>query len=258
MASIHRRPLESAVRAIIHTILTVLVLAVGGAFDTFEMLGATVRASEGIARGCSEIIDQRRRLLVRLVPTKDVDAEMIETVQTEVEELWRDYGVDIEWDNRVWDGMTPETKPELFVQFVTRELREVEGQRRRGPSAVAWIRFLDGVPGNAINLSIAAADRLLKDSPWLDERPLRNAPIDLQERLIATMIGRALAHEIGHFLLGARHAKDGLMKPLITPAEFVKIGRRHLQLTPEDVRALRAARLAACQLSASSASASTQ
>lgn len=199
MASIHRRPLETAVRAIVHTIVTVLVLAVGGAFDTFEVLGATVRASEGLARGCSEVIDQRRRLLVRLVPAKGIDAEMIETVQTEVVALWRDYGVDVIWDPRRWDGSVDQgTKPELFVHFVDRELREVDGRSPKGPSAVAWIRFFDGVPGNVINLSVAAADRLLSDSAWIDERPIRHAPIDLQQRLIATMIGRALAHEVGH------------------------------------------------------------
>jgi hypothetical protein len=259
MDSIHSRTPGKAVRAIVHTILTVLVLVVGGAFDTFEVLDTTVRASEGIARGCSEIIDQRRRLLVRLVPAKGIDAEMIETVQTEVVELWRNYGVDVVWDHRRWEeGMDPDTRPELFVNFVDREL-EGKKRQRGGPSAVAWIRFLDGVPGNSVNLSIAAADRLLNDSPWLEERPLRNAPIDLQQRLIATMIGRALAHEIGHYLLASsKHAEHGLMKPLITPAEFVRIGRRHLQLMPEDVRAMRAARLAACQLSASSSAAASQ
>jgi hypothetical protein len=259
MDSNHRRPLGTAVRTIVHTILTVLAMVVGGAFDTFEVLDATVRASEGIARGCSEVIDARRKLRVRLVPAKNVDTEMIETVQKEVVELWRDYGVDVIWEDKVWeDGANLEDKPELFVHFVDRELMEGK-KRRRGPSAVAWIRFYDGVPGNVVNLSMAAADRLLNDSPWLDSRPMRHAPIDLQQRLIATMVGRALAHEIGHYLLASStHVEHGLMKALITPDEFVKLGRRHLQLMPENVRTLRAVRLAACQLSASTGAAVTQ
>jgi hypothetical protein len=247
MSCIHRRSLSEAASVIVHTVVTVLVM-VTGAFGTFEMFGGTVRASEGSTRGCPELIEDRRQLRVRLVPKKNINAAMVETVKREVVELWRDYGVDIVWEGR-WEIADPDNKPELFVHFVDREL---EAYSHRGPSAVAWILFLDGVPGNLINVSVAAADRLLQDSPWLDGRPVRVAPQEMQENLIATMTGRALAHEIGHYLLASsKHAKEGLMKPLITPSEFVKISRRHLKLMPEDVRALRAAHLAACQLSVS-------
>ena len=81
--------------------------------------------------------------------------------------------------------------------FVDRELDE---RARRGATAVAWILFVEGAPRQLINVSIAAARRLLNETPWLDERPVRMAPISVQERLIGTMIGRALAHEIGHYL----------------------------------------------------------
>ena len=141
-------------------------------------------------------------------------------------------------------------KPDLFVYFVDRELNT--GARAEALRRSRGFVFIDGVPGNVVNVSVAAADRLLKDAPWLDGRPMRQAPQDLQDKLISTMIGRALAHEIGHYLLASRkHASDGLMRPLITPAEFVRIGRKHLKLMPEDVVALRAARFANCQLSAS-------
>jgi hypothetical protein len=254
MYCIHRQPRAAAVRAIVHTIVTIVIVAVMviGAFGTFEMFGGVVRASEGITSegitgGCSAGADQRYRLRVRLVPSpsRDVDAE---TVQTEVAALWRDYGVDIIWEGR-WDERAAGSKPDLFVYFVDRELHEGP---HRGASAVAWIVFFDGVPGPVINVSVAAADRLLKNTPWLDGRPMRLAPQNLQDQLISTMIGRALAHEIGHYLLASTtHASDGLMRPMITPAEFVRIGRKHLKLMPSDVSALRAARLANCQLSAS-------
>jgi hypothetical protein len=254
MSCIYRRPFVEAVRTIVHTIVTVAVM-VGtfgtvGTVGTFGMFGVTVHASasEESPRVCSEVVGERHRLRVRLVPAKHVDARMMETVKTEVVELWRDYGVDVVWGGP-WTGTEPEGPPDVFVHFVNREL---EDYSRNGPSAVAWIRFVGGVPGNSINVSVAAADRLLSDSPFLDVRPMRHAPIDLQERMIATMIGRALAHEIGHYLLASsKHASEGLMRPMITPAQFVQIGRRHLKLVPEDVRALRAARLANCQLSAS-------
>ena len=117
---------------------------------------------------------------------------------------------------------------------------------------VAWILFIEGSPRELVNVSVAAARRLLDATQWLDERPVRVAPLSVQERLIGTMIGRALAHEIGHYLLASsKHAEEGLMKPLITPAEFVKKTRKHLTLVEDDVRTLRTARLASCQLTAS-------
>jgi hypothetical protein len=256
----YRRPLVAAVRAIIHNvrILTAMVL-VAGACGTFEMFGGVVRASESASEsvsesasemtaGCSAAGVVRRQLRVRLVPAKGVEAGMRGPVQEEVAELWRPYGVDIVWED-AWLENDTRPMPELFVFFVDRELQAKVGG---GATAVAWIQFMDGSPGQLINASVAAARRLLNETRWLDERPIRMAPNNAQDRLIGTMIGRAIAHEIGHYLLASsKHAREGLMKPLITPAEFVRQGHKHLKLVPEDVRALHAARLANCQLTAS-------
>jgi hypothetical protein len=251
-----RRPLVKAVRAIINNvrILTAMVL-VAGTFGTFEMFGGVVRASESanenasaMTAGCSAPGVERRQLRVRLVPAKGIEAAMREPVQEEVAELWRPYGVDIIWEDAWMEGTTRQM-PELFVFFVDREL---EGRSGGGATAVAWILFVEGSPRKLINVSVSAARRLLSESRWVDERPLRMAPTSAQDRLIGTMIGRALAHEIGHYLLASsKHAKEGLMKPLITPAEFVRHGHKHLTLMPEDVRTLHAARLTGCQLTAS-------
>jgi hypothetical protein len=250
----HRRPLN-AVRAILHTVrfVTVMVM-VAGAFGMFEMFGGVVRASEHVAEGatgtCSAEGGERRRLRVRLVPAKYVSAEIYEIAQQEVLDLWQPYGVDVVWEGEWKEGDTGQ-KPDLFVFFVDRELK---GRVTRGATAVAWILFIDGSPRELINVSIAAARRLLDSTTWLDERPVRMAPLNIQDQLVGRMVGRALAHEIGHYLLASsKHAGEGLMKPLITPAEFVKGGRNHLKLVPDDVRALRTARLAGCQLTASNA-----
>jgi hypothetical protein len=248
----HRRPLDRAVRAFIHTVrfVTVMVLVAGvvGMFETFGGVARASETSEEIARTCSEVVGDRHQLRVRLVPAKGVGAAMLGTVQVEVEELWRSYGVDILWEDAWQEGDT-RPKPDLFVFFVDHELNRGAS---RGVTAVAWILFVEGSPRPLINLSVAAAQRLLSETPWLDERPVRHAPLSIQDRLVGTMIGRALAHEIGHYLLASsKHARQGLMKPLITPAEFVRVGRKHLQLMPDDARGLRTARLVDCRLSAS-------
>jgi hypothetical protein len=64
------------------------------------------------------------------------------------------------------------------------------------------------------------------------------------------VIGRALAHEIGHYLLASRlHAKSGLMRAVLDNDDLVRPDALYLfRLEDGDVRALRAARLANCQM----------
>jgi hypothetical protein len=246
----HRRPLVAAVRAIIHTvrIVTVMVMAAGVFGGMFETFGGVVRANQEVPRDCSAVVGERRQLGVRLVPAKNVDASIREAAQEEVEELWRPYGVDIVWEKEWLEGGDPRDKPELFVFFVDRELENP----RSSATPVAWILFVEGTPRQLINVSVSAARRLMNDAPWHNDRPLRMAPTSAQDRLLGRMIGRALAHEIGHYLLASsKHANSGLMKPLISPAEFVKEGRNHMKLVQDDVRALRTTQLPSCQLTAS-------
>jgi hypothetical protein len=246
------RPLYAAARAFVRTfVMSGLIVGMWGVSGGFRLSGApdawrgVVRASEGVTRGCAEVVGDRQRLRVRLVPAKNVDDAMLNSIKAEVSALWRDYSVDIIFEG-AWSADDPDRKLDLFVYFVDRELTT---PARRGASAVAWIMFVDGAPSQMISVSLAAADRLVKDAPYLDARPMRMAPYDMQRALVARMAGRALAHEIGHYLLASStHAVDGLMRPLISPAEFTRIGRQHLRLMPDDVRRLRTSRQTDCQL----------
>jgi hypothetical protein len=48
--------------------------------------------------------------------------------------------------------------------------------------------------------------------------------ISLDERRLGVVLGRALAHEIGHYLLGTRtHARSGLMRPDFSALEFTDL-----------------------------------
>ena len=244
MFRIYPRPLGSAVRAII-SIVSVLTVMVAGGLTAGEVAASELGASE-MAAGCPAVGFERQQLRVRLVPSKEIN-DVLEPVQREVEELWRPYGVDIIWEE-AWNEVDSRPKPELFVFFVDRELERGRG----GATPVAWILFTEGTPRQIVNVSVSAARRLMNTTTWHNERPIQQAPQNAQERLLGRMIGRALAHEIGHYLLSsAKHAETGLMKPMISPAEFVRESRKHLTLVEDDARTLRTARMASCQLTAS-------
>ena len=62
----------------------------------------------------------------------------------------------------------------------------------------------------------------------------------LSETDSALLLGRAIAHEIGHLLLGSNaHSVSGLMRAHWTPADIRRHARADWQLTGEDAAAIR-------------------
>jgi hypothetical protein len=199
---------------------------------------------EGEARSCSEIADGPRQLRVRM-PEDGMNAEVLALVRSEVSVIWREYGIDIIWEEK-WTPEKP--KPDLWVQFVDVAMQSKKKEVRGAP-AVAWIPFAGGVPMPYVRVSKPNAMALLKTRSWFDGRPLSDATVDLQHQALGRIIGRALAHEVGHFLLAAPvHASNGLMRAALDPERLVNPGTEHFKLQASDVRALRAARIASCEI----------
>jgi hypothetical protein len=60
---------------------------------------------------------------------------------------------------------------------------------------------------------------------------LRVDPPQTHDRRIGVVLGRAVAHEIGHFLLQTNtHASDGLMRARILASEFADLSRQSFRL----------------------------
>jgi len=82
---------------------------------------------------------------------------------------------------------------------------------------LGWVTLdAAGVPEGTIFLSRKNALRLVET---IDE--YRERPVKFKERLIARALGRALAHELGHYLTGSKeHTVSGLMKGRRLADEF--------------------------------------
>ena len=64
----------------------------------------------------------------------------------------------------------------------------------------------------------------------------------LRERILGRIVGRVLAHEIGHFVLRSpRHASRGLMRPFQSITDLIAGNGEIFGLTPEDLNLLRSA-----------------
>jgi hypothetical protein len=212
----------------------------------------TTPASEAMVaasatRGCSEVVNDRHQLRVRIIPARGVENEVLAVARGEVETIWRQYQVDIVWEP-VWKPEDNRPQPDLWVQFVDHVTRS---KTAHGAPAVAWIPFAGGVPLHFVRVSRPAATALLGTRSWFDGRSLSSATQELQQLVLGRIIGRALAHEIGHFLLASpKHAEHGLMKAVIDPEHLVRPGTNYFTLKDGDVRTLRAARLVSCEIAA--------
>jgi hypothetical protein len=134
--------------------------------------------------------------------------DILQTARTETVRIWARARVNVRW---LAGSDLPYTSPSnwLVVQCVAHDEGLVP-QARVVP--IAGIRFVDLRPTNTIVVSIQNAERLL-DRDVLESRLLGERFRALRDRRLGRMLGRAIAHEIGHFLSASvAHASTGLMR----------------------------------------------
>ncbi len=88
-------------------------------------------------------------------------------------------------------------------------------------TGLAWIRFVNGEPQPDIAVSVAAARQLGAQGSW-HGRPFNTLPPRAFELFLQRALTRALAHEVGHYLLrSAGHAPRGLMRAVFSVDELM-------------------------------------
>jgi hypothetical protein len=104
--------------------------------------------------------------------------------------------------------------------------------------ALGSILFSDGSPEPAIKLYPAAASALI--TAVASSRRENTWPPGPRDRVLARVLGRALAHEIGHFLLRSKsHSTAGLMKAEQVGPDLMAPDHRGFVLSVDEVRRLR-------------------
>src|SRR5262249_33280866 len=106
------------------------------------------------------------------------------------------------------------------------------------PGALGWIPFTTDGPEPSIRLSRANAEAVIRGTPGAA------GPASLRtEILIGRALGRALAHELGHYLLRSKaHTPRGLMRARWPVGELLSADRRGFRLTAEECAAASRAR----------------
>ena len=134
----------------------------------------------------------------------NVTASLARKMTEEVDAIWRSSGVTF-----VWEEAAPGRAPGA-VEIIVNDDR---GRTSSPLPPLGWILFdAHDVPDRLIHVSYANAVALLDDSSPVVGHT--NAmPTEERETYLGRAMGRALAHELGHYLLASKaHTARGLMQ----------------------------------------------
>ena len=151
----------------------------------------------------------------------------------EVTHIWAAYGVDVQTLNPNDPGRDEAVR--LSVALADHPDRQV------ATDALGSILFLDDAPEPAIVLYPNAIATLISSARLSDHSDL-DLPFALRDVIHGRVLGRALAHEIGHYLLRSRqHSAVGLMRARQSVVDLISRERTGFILSADEATRLRCA-----------------
>jgi hypothetical protein len=169
-------------------------------------------------------------VVVNVVVGPGVPPALVSRLLEETSSIWHAGGVEFVWQRAAEPSVLP-TRPTETGPYSASALRVVIGHypgvsRDRHKMPLGWIAF-DGEhePQREIYLSYVNAQSLMESAGPVVGAIERLLPLQ-RDLLLARALGRALAHELGHYLLASRvHTAWGVLKGNRTASELFSIGR---------------------------------
>jgi hypothetical protein len=129
-----------------------------------------------------------------------IDAPLKAAVVSEVNRVWQPLGALV--------SMQDESESTSVHPILVKAAHEAGREdRHRGDTAIAWVPF---TAGRARNVVFVRVDRVRK---LVDTFSPGMRPRALTASLMTKLLGRSLAHELGHVLLNSlAHERSGLMR----------------------------------------------
>jgi hypothetical protein len=215
-------------------------LPLSGAFRKHASLEAKVPANgilamlltAAVAHGGSAVGRPVVRVLVQAEGTLAGDPRMLGEIVQGAREIWGPYA-DVTFDVT---GKGVGASGSLRLVMTDRVSAFSDG------ASLGWIEFVDGQPSNVITVSTGAATALMKASRW------GGLPKPVQRLFLVRAMSRAIAHELGHYLLATRaHTRHGLMRGALTAEDVMQPTRSSYRLDRAEVERLQQGALVARQ-----------
>jgi hypothetical protein len=175
-------------------------------------------------------------MIVSITAAPDIPTALVARVTTETDAIWRSTGITFIWQDAARDRAAAARRgaPSFGRPTLRLVIGNEPGVTREGGFALGWIVFEDGQPVQEIYLSYRNAIKLLRESDGVVGH-VSMMPQLQREILLARAMGRALAHEIGHYLSGSKlHTPRGLMVAAHTAAELFGQERNRFGITPAE------------------------
>jgi hypothetical protein len=158
---------------------------------------------------------------IAVVVPRDVTDSLVHRICAEASAIWESAGIVF-----AWHRVGSEAEAGDWPLDVTIDDRRASVEPR---CALGWITFTANRPDRSIHLSRACADDLVHTTPGLND-----TTIALHEILIGRALGRALAHELGHYLLQSKaHTSRGLMRRIWSSDDSFAFSRTGFEVTAE-------------------------
>jgi len=167
---------------------------------------------------------------IRLHVAPSIAARHItDRLKTETESIWAPYGIKLEWMDT--EGVNLAAHGVCVDASIERRFEQRDRLEWPAPLGRAVVDA-DTPTWRPIHVSFDATERVLAGRTT---GRLPSAAIVL-DRELARALGRVLAHEIGHVLLGgADHERTGLMRATFRGDELAGADRTPFRLTPHGV-----------------------
>jgi hypothetical protein len=162
---------------------------------------------------------------VEFVPQRVMSRALEHTIVKEADHIWSQHGINV----REGNGLSA-----LSVRVVSDGPGAHAASAWNPLGAVSF--FANGRPDRHISLFYDAAIDLIADARWPGEPRVRWI-VPYQFDIVGRVLGRALAHEIGHYLLRSRgHSGRGLMRARQPITEMMAEDGRLFELTPSQAQ----------------------
>ena len=141
--------------------------------------------------------------------------------------------------NSIWFAYGVSIQPQSDTDHVAIVVSSRSSPRSDdGPVVLGTTLFTEGHATPYINLSLAAAEMVAGETDY-GGAPFNARPQVQRDAILVRILGVALAHEMGHYLLDtAAHSSAGLLRRGLTSRELARAEPTHLQLTAKQRRLL--------------------
>ena len=178
-------------------------LASGTGACLMTMLASGAAAQSGVD-------SSQLAVCLSLSPKASISARGASVVLAESNAIWIQHAVGIRW--------TEQSGGRCDRLIAVKGDQEALAGESTSESVLGWVPFVEGRARHVVFLRVARARMMVNAlSPG-------SRPEGLTEFLLAKLLGRSLAHELGHVLLDSRgHEESGLMRARYRASEVLNI-----------------------------------